>query len=818
MRSNRQKSIFLINKSCIMIILLVFLMAGLPATTANAYAGGNAVGFEGAGSVIKIDHTGVVGTQDACRDTKSVTAWARPMGPPPQAPDVGSLGIIAADAPVWYGISRGVVSSSGSPDFGKDRIWVFNWDVNNVIKAIGIPYEVGEWVHIALVHQGGFLSAYKNGMLVGTIASPTTGDRGCQRVAIGGKFTGPRTGFFRGEIDEVAFWRVGLDATTIRQWMYKEIDGTHPYWSSLGAYYSMLPGSGTTVTDDGPYDYFGTFFDWSVSGGHTPVWEASGAHAGPRFALDLDGINDYAAVPAAISMPSSLTLEATVNLGDATGAKWIAGESGGARLVTNGTTLEFYIHDGATLQGPATATITPNTWQHIAGVYNGSQLQVYVNGVPGTPFAFTGANQDIGGSFNIGSPDGATQFTHMLVDEVRLWNVARSEISIRENMFQTLAASEPGLVAYYRMDTRGTDILYDVVNPNNNGTLNGLTTGTATSAGATSITQSGAGWSPNQFAGMVLEVTAGAGAGQSREIVSNTDSTLTLSSEWLPNQNPANGSQFRIQYTRKSNAFNTWVGSDSTAWIGNGNWSMGSVPVSSENVGIYVHPLANTTTITSTMTVANMTVGVNGNLVVSSIGGLNVNGRLFNNGQMQQTRLANGSSNIAYFDTGDYGGLVLNPNGDSMGDTTVVIRGNQDCTTSAGDTVKRCFDISPNSNNPGTGKTVTFFFHQSEESGNACDSLVAYHFAGGVWSPLELDTTYDTDGRLCGTDPRSVRVRNVVSFSPFMLNQSAPTAIELVSFSGTTRTGSMVLVSALAIALALLGVVFWLRRRYQYPG
>ncbi len=813
MRSNRQNFISLTYKSWLVIILLVSLMAGLPAITANAYAGGNTVGFDGAGSVIKIDYPLILGPVDDCRNTKSVTAWLRPVGPPPEQLDVGSLGLVASDLPVWFGISRGKISSTGSPDYGKDRIWVFNWDLVS-IKSIGIPYEVGEWVHIALVHQGGFLSAYKNGMLVGTIASGTTGLPGCQRLLIGGRFSGSQRGYFRGEIDEVAFWKVGLDAATIRQWMYKEIDGTHPYWSSLGAYYSMMPGTGIDVTDDGPNVFNGIFFDHSISGGHLPVWDASGAHAGPRFALDLDGINDYAAVPSTLSMPSSLTLEATVNLRNTTGSKWIAGESGGARLVTNGTTLEYYIHDGSTLRGPATATITPNTWQHITGVYDGSQLQVYVNGTPGTAFNFTGANQDMGGSFNIGSPDGATQFTDMLVDEVRLWNVARPAISIRENMFQTLQASEPGLVANYRMDTRGTDVLDDVVNPNNNGTLNGLSTGTATSAGATTITQSGAGWTPNQFAGMVLEITAGAGAGQSREIVSNTDSTITLSSEWITN--PANGSQFRIYYTRKSSAFNTWVGSDSTAWIGSGNWSLGSVPASSENVGIYVHPLANTTTITSTRTVANMTVGTNGNLVVSTTGSLNVDGSLFNNGRMQQTKPANGSGEVGYFDTGDYGGVLLNPNGDNMGDTTVVIQGNQDCTIAAGDTVQRCFDIAPTTNNTGIDKTVTFFFDESEESGNPCTSLIPYHYLGNsTWEALTLDNSYGTNGRQCVTNPRSVRAAPVTVFSAFLLNVNAPTAIELVSFSGTTRTGNIILVTALAISLALLGVVLWLRRRNQ---
>jgi LPXTG-motif cell wall-anchored protein len=66
---------------------------------------------------------------------------------------------------------------------------------------------------------------------------------------------------------------------------------------------------------------------------------------------------------------------------------------------------------------------------------------------------------------------------------------------------------------------------------------------------------------------------------------------------------------------------------------------------------------------------------------------------------------------------------------------------------------------------------------------------------------------------MCGADPRSVRVTGVTAFSPFVLNVNQPTAIELVSFSGTSHSGNFILATALGVALALLGVVLWLRRR-----
>ena len=813
MRFNKQSWISLCFKVGLALTLLAMLLAGMPASPASAYTGGYGVGFEGLGSVIRIDHTTVLGTQAQCRDLKSVTVWVRPLGASPSGPAAGQLSVITDDAPIWFGISRGIITDSG-PDDGKDRIWVFNKDTLQVEARIGIEYTIGEWVHITLVHAGGFLSAYKNGIWMGTVASGTTHTAGCVKLSIGGKFTGPRNQFFEGQIDDVAYWRAALDPAAIRRAMYREIDSSHPFYSSLGAYYSMLPGTGTTVTDDGPNDYFGTFYNYSLTPGYSPVWLTSGAYAGPRYAYDFDGVNDYVAVPSTIAMSSALTLEASVYPRDLSGTKWIAGESGGSRLVSNGSTLEFYIHDGTSLQGPATAPLALNSWQHVAGVFDGSQLQVYVNGVPGTSYSFSGTNQDMGGAFMLASPDGSTQFVNAMIDEVRLWNLARTSTQIRENMYQTLQATESGLVAYYRMDTRGDGVMYDITSPSEDGTLNGMQTGVATGGAAASITQTGAGWTADQFASMVIEITGGTGAGQFREIASNTSDTITVSLGWTTI--PTAGSQFKIYSSRTSNAFDTWVGGDSGAWTAAGNWSLYQAPGVADNVGVYGYPGGNNPSGSAAVTVANLMVGSTGAPTVTSGGSLVVNSSLFNHGRMQLTRPVSGSTDVGFFNTGSYGGLLINPNSDNLGDTTVIIKGNQDCTPTAGDTVKRCFDITPSANNTGTPKTVTFFFDSSEESGNDCVDMEAYHYTGSLnWVLLGRNLSYGTDGRACGANPRSIQVNNVDSFSAFALNEpGGPTSITLVSFTGTTRSGNLILVGASVFSLGLLGLV-WLRRKQR---
>jgi hypothetical protein len=113
--------------------------------------------------------------------------------------------------------------------------------------------------------------------------------------------------------------------------------------------------------------------------------------------------------------------------------------------------------------------------------------------------------------------------------------------------------------------------------------------------------------------------------------------------------------------------------------------------------------------------------------------------------------------------------VILNANSLDLGNTIMTIQGNQDCTLVADETVKRCFDITPQYNN-GRDTTITFYFDSSEVVGsNTCDTLEVYHFSGGSWGTLALDPSYNTDGRLCGPDPQSVRVVDVATFSPIVL-------------------------------------------------
>jgi len=70
------------------------------------------------------------------------------------------------------------------------------------------------------------------------------------------------------------------------------------------------------------------------------------------------------------------------------------------------------------------------------------------------------------------------------IDEVRLWNISRSESEIREFMCRKLTGNEPGLKAYWKFDNSSGNILYDLTPNNYDGILQNMTNANWITSGA----------------------------------------------------------------------------------------------------------------------------------------------------------------------------------------------------------------------------------------------------------------------------------------------------------------------------------------------
>ena len=91
-------------------------------------------------------------------------------------------------------------------------------------------------------------------------------------------------------------------------------------------------------------------------------------------------------------------------------------------------------------------------WAHYAGTYDGSRMRVYVNGELVAERAVAGKR--INSKDNpvwIGA-SGYLDRTPALIDDVEIWNVARTQEQIRQSMRSGLSGDEPGLAAWLPME------------------------------------------------------------------------------------------------------------------------------------------------------------------------------------------------------------------------------------------------------------------------------------------------------------------------------------------------------------------------------
>jgi hypothetical protein len=188
----------------------------------------------------------------------------------------------------------------------------------------------------------------------------------------------------------------------------------------------------------------------------------------------------HVAIPAnaALNPTAAFTFEAWVSISNnASGedCRSIAGKNYleawwiGLCTVSGKPTLRSYLKGGSSARNGG--QIEPNRWTHIAVVFTGTERRHYINGELAATFAETGPLTTGASQMRIGS-DVSWQFPPTgAIDEVRLWNVARTEAQLRANMSRDITAVEAGLVAVWPLNGNAADIL---------GPHDGATTGSGT--------------------------------------------------------------------------------------------------------------------------------------------------------------------------------------------------------------------------------------------------------------------------------------------------------------------------------------------------
>ena len=184
--------------------------------------------------------------------------------------------------------------------------------------------------------------------------------------------------------------------------------------------------------------------------------------------LRMGPAHGYVQIPhhPSLNPTTGFTFEAWVNIANAaTGedCRSIAGKGYttgwwiGQCNVGGQPTLRAYLKGGSSAKNGG--IIPRNVWTHIAVTWDGATQRHYINGELAAQFALAGPLSTNTQPMRIGS-DVDWQFTPTgAIDEVRLWNVARTLAQIRASMSDPITADQAGLVAVWSMDGNANDVI-----------------------------------------------------------------------------------------------------------------------------------------------------------------------------------------------------------------------------------------------------------------------------------------------------------------------------------------------------------------------
>lgn len=158
---------------------------------------------------------------------------------------------------------------------------------------------------------------------------------------------------------------------------------------------------------------------------------------------------------------------------------WATGDQGYTlRAGANGS-LSFNFGDGSWHEVASGPLMSTGKWYHVAGTYDGAVMRLYINGEEVNSVAYASAISATNYNVNIGKivyTAGGTRYFDGMIDEVRIWNVALPQSSIKEYMCKQMSITHPqylNIAGHWNMDATGTVV--DQSPNGNDGTSIGAT-------------------------------------------------------------------------------------------------------------------------------------------------------------------------------------------------------------------------------------------------------------------------------------------------------------------------------------------------------
>ena len=196
-----------------------------------------------------------------------------------------------------------------------------------------------------------------------------------------------------------------------------------------------------------------------------------------KLFLDFDGRNDYGEDTTAMGILTNASIMAWIDLNPGFASTGVVmGTPNFFLRVTSARNLEAVVN-GTTVSFNTT-TLNRSQWYHVAAVYNGSIVRLFLNGLLVNSAAATGSIPS--NILTLGkNPSASSNFFRGKIDEVRVFNLALTDLQLQRMVYQEIqnTASQvrgaivprdigalpfANVLRYYRMDAYKDDIIDDL--------------------------------------------------------------------------------------------------------------------------------------------------------------------------------------------------------------------------------------------------------------------------------------------------------------------------------------------------------------------
>ncbi len=199
------------------------------------------------------------------------------------------------------------------------------------------------------------------------------------------------------------------------------------------------------------------------------IWQVA---VSQNYALQFNGSDERAtmATTSETTLSQSFTIEAWINARAWKSQSWqgsiVTADSGGAnggfafRCGNDGRLSMAVSANNNWNEALSDVVMTANKWHHVATTVDQGSITLYVDGVEVALATFQGNPAANMGTITIGESTGFPgRFFDGVIDEVRIWSVARTAEEIATNTFATFNGDEDNLAAYLPMnDGAGTQV------------------------------------------------------------------------------------------------------------------------------------------------------------------------------------------------------------------------------------------------------------------------------------------------------------------------------------------------------------------------